>query len=652
MQKSPLRLSALSVACAIAFQTGPACAAAPGYTLTWLGVLNAGDAYSYALDVNSVGEVVGVSGNQTANGYNSQARGFRWTPQTGLTNLGQFAVCATQPCYTSDTSGNTWNDSVIPTGMNDLGVIAGTANGPGGYEHAFTITAASGMTAPLGLSLGRNDGATAVNNLGAVVGHMMGTWTGSTWTEVGFLSTAGGAPQTLPGVTGSDVMYAYKINDSGVIVGGASYQMPPDGINPPGTITYGYRPAIWEPGATGKYSARILPGFETATNWNFAYGLNAVGQVVGYMQLPDNYHAFFYDNGAVTDLGCGMAQGINTAGTVVGGEVSVGGTGFIYTQGARYDLNTLVSNLAADDSIGYAQSINDSGIIAGWGTHNGTTEAVVLTPTGSPSAAQPAPPCGGATTSTPTPLPPQGADLALTVTDAPDPVTVGANLTYTITVVNNGNQTATAASVSDALPANLTFASASASSGSCTGGSNVNCALGDLAPGASATVSIVVKPTAAGAVSNSPSAASTANELNPADNSATAVTTVNPAPVTSGGTDLTVTLSDAPDPAAVGKPLVYTAKVTNKGTVTASGTVLTAQLPVGLPVTLVSGGTCTGTGTLTCNLGTIAAGKYKEMKFTVSPTAAGTLSGSVQVSSTTPDTNSANNQATATTKVR
>jgi len=206
--------------------------------------------------------------------------------------------------------------------------------------------------------------------------------------------------------------------------------------------------------------------------------------------------------------------------------------------------------------------------------------------------------------------------------------------------------------VSDALPANLNFASASASSGSCTGGSNLNCALGDLAPGASATVSIVVKPTAAGAVSNSPSAASTANELNSADNSATAVTTVNPAPVTTGGTDLTVTLSDAPDPASVGKPLVYTAKVTNKGTATASGTVLTAQLPVGLPVTAVSGGTCTGTGPLSCTLGTIAAGKYKEMKFTVSPTATGTLSGSVQVSSTTPDTNSANNQAAATTKVR
>ncbi|WP_295389512.1 DUF3466 family protein [uncultured Thiodictyon sp.] len=295
MQKSPLRLSALSAACAIALQTGPAYAAAPGYTLTWLGVLNPGDAYSQALDINGAGELVGVSGTQSGNGYNAQARGFLWSPQTGMTNLGQYAVCATQACYTSDASGNTWNDSVIPRAVNDLGLVAGMADGPGGYEHAFTFTAASGMTAPLGLSLGRNDGATAVNNLGDVVGHMMGSWTGSTWTEVGFLSKAGGTPKALPGITGSDVMYAYKINDSGLIVGGASYQMPPDGVNPPGTITYGYRPAIWEPGPTGNYTARILPGFETATYWNFAYGVNAVGQVVGYMQLPDNYHAFLYD---------------------------------------------------------------------------------------------------------------------------------------------------------------------------------------------------------------------------------------------------------------------------------------------------------------------------------------------------------------------
>ncbi|WP_295388245.1 DUF11 domain-containing protein [uncultured Thiodictyon sp.] len=362
-----------------------------------------------------------------------------------------------------------------------------------------------------------------------------------------------------------------------------------------------------------------------------------------------------------------MAQGINTAGTVVGGEVSFGGMGFIYTQGARYELNTLVSNLAAGDSIDAAQSINDAGLIAGWGTHNGATEAFVLTPTGSLSGAQPAPPCGHATTPPPAPQPPQGADLALTVTDAPDPVEVGANLTYTITVVNNGNQSATAATVTDALPANLTFASVSASSGSCTGTSNVSCALGDLAPGATATVTLVVQPTAAGAVSNSASAASTATELNAADNSATAVTTVNPAPIPTppptptptptptDGADLSVTLIDEPDPARVGKPVVYTAKVKNKGTVTASGTILTAQLPAGVPVTKVEGSgrcTATGTDTLACNLGNIGVGKSKEMKFTVVPSVAGTLSGSVQVSTATPDTDPANDQATATTRAR
>lgn len=528
MSKLPSRCSMLAAACAAAFQAGQALAAAPGYTVTWLGFLNAGDNSSFAQDINASGQVVGSSGYLTNDGLNNRTRGFLWSPQTGLASLGQFSVCATEACYTTGADGSTWNDNVNPSAIGDGGQVAGTANGPGGYEHAFLYTAASGMAAPLGLAAGRNDGAAGVNGQGDVVGHMMGSWTGSSWTEVGFLYTAGGTLRTLPGLTGSDVMYAYDINDTGWIVGGASYRMPPDGINPPGTITYGYRPAVWEKDQSGQYAARILPGFENATYWNFAYGVNAGGQIVGYMQLPDNYHAFLWNNGTVTDLGCGSAQSINTAGTVVGGEWSMGGSGFIYTQGARYDLNALVSNLAAGDHLGFANGINDSNWVVGHGTHNGRTEAFVLIPDGSTSAAEPSPPCSTANPPPPPSSTPE-ADLSVTLTDAPDPVTVGATLTYTLTVINNGPDTATAASVSDTLPAGVAFSSASATQGSCTGTANVSCDLGDLAPGASATVTIKAKPGSAGTLTNTASAGSSVNDPNLADNSATATTTVNPA---------------------------------------------------------------------------------------------------------------------------
>lgn len=652
MSKLPSPGLTLGTACAAVLQVGQAFAAAPGYTVTWLGFLNGGDTSSFARDINNSGQVVGSSGVLTSNGLNNRTRGFLWTPQAGLTDLGQFAVCATQPCYTTGADGSTWNDGVEPWAIGDAGHVAGTANGPGGYEHAFLYTDAAGMTAPLGLPTGRNDGAAGVNGLGDVVGHMTGTWTGTTWSEAGFIYRADGTLQTLPGLSGSDVMYAYDINDTGLIVGGASYRMPPDGVNPPGTITYGYRPVLWEKGQTGQYSARILPGFETAASWNFAYGVNASGQVVGYRQLPDNYHAFLYDNGTIADLGCGMAQSINAAGTVVGGETTIGGSAFIYIGGARYDLNALASNKAAADHIAYAQGINDSGWIAGWGTHNGKTEALVLIPDGSLSPAQPSASCPGATSSPPPSPPPspQGADLALTLSGAPDPVTVGSKLTYTITVTNNGTETAGAVTVSDALPANTSFSSASTTQGSCTGTASITCNLGDLTPGATATITLVIKPLSAGELSNTASAGTSTQELNPADDSATAVTTVAAAGG-SGGADLSVTLIDEPDPAVVGEPVDYVVELYNRSDIAASEVVLTVSLPAGVPLSEMEGASCTGTGTLTCNLGTVPADSDREIKFKLMPEAVGTVSGSVTVTSTTSDPNPANNTASAVTTI-
>ncbi|MGZ8217113.1 hypothetical protein [Methylomagnum sp.] len=647
MSKFPSRFSALALAVVACCQMGQASAAAPTYSVTWLGFLDAGDTMSYARDINASGQVVGSSElPPPSNGYNGKTRGFLWTQQSGMTSLGQFPECAAQPCYSSDANGNTWNDNVIPWAIGATGSVVGDANGPGGYEHAFLYSAASGMTAPLGVPVGRNNGASGINGLGDLVGHMGGDWaTGTSGLEVGYLYKADGTLLTLPVIGGSAAMYAYDINDAGLIVGGSSYQMPPDGINPPGTITYGYRPTLWEKGQNGQYSGRVLPGFGTATGWNFAHSVNASGQVVGYMQLPDDYHAFLYNNGTVTDLGCGMAEDINAAGTVVGGDASA----FMYYQGARYDLNALVTNKAAADSIAYASGINDSGWIAGAGIHNGKTEAFVLIPDGGASTAQPSAPCPG---TTPPPPPPQGADLSVTLTDAPDPVAVGATLTYTITVVNNGADTAAAVNVSDVLPANVAFSSSTASQGGCAGGASVSCDLGDLASGATATIQIAVQPTAGGTLSNTASASSSTTELNPADNSATATTTVSTPTGGTGSADLAVSVVDEPDPVVAGGELVYIVKVRNKSAVAASGVVLTMKLPAGVSLPEISGATCTGTGTLTCNLGTVKAKGSKEVEFMVVTQAAGILKGSATVTSATTDPIPANNTASATTTVQ
>jgi uncharacterized repeat protein (TIGR01451 family) len=126
----------------------------------------------------------------------------------------------------------------------------------------------------------------------------------------------------------------------------------------------------------------------------------------------------------------------------------------------------------------------------------------------------------------------QPADLAITKVDSVDPARVGRNLTYTITVTNNGPATATNVTVTDDLPGSLTARSASASQGSCSGTSTVTCSLGQLANGASATVTIVVRPTSAGQITNTASVTASEPDDNTADNSASQETTVSPAGAT------------------------------------------------------------------------------------------------------------------------
>jgi uncharacterized repeat protein (TIGR01451 family) len=90
------------------------------------------------------------------------------------------------------------------------------------------------------------------------------------------------------------------------------------------------------------------------------------------------------------------------------------------------------------------------------------------------------------------------ANLGLGLTGAPLVVNVGDQVTYTATVRNFGPADASAVTLRNLLPARSELVSVSASQGSCSGTRPVLCQLGPLARGASATVSVVAKPTRAG----------------------------------------------------------------------------------------------------------------------------------------------------------
>lgn len=123
------------------------------------------------------------------------------------------------------------------------------------------------------------------------------------------------------------------------------------------------------------------------------------------------------------------------------------------------------------------------------------------------------------------------ADLELTASASPDPVAAMLPLTYTLTIANSGPDTATGVTVTDALPASVSFSSASVSQGTCTSIAGiVSCSLGSLASNAAATVTITAIPNVPGLVTNTAVVTALTLDLVASNNTATVITTISNAP--------------------------------------------------------------------------------------------------------------------------
>jgi uncharacterized repeat protein (TIGR01451 family) len=109
-------------------------------------------------------------------------------------------------------------------------------------------------------------------------------------------------------------------------------------------------------------------------------------------------------------------------------------------------------------------------------------------------------------------------------------VTVGRELTFTLTVTNRSAIPAPGLVVTDPLPAGVAFVSAASGQGACMfNGNSLLCSLGTLARGASATIRIVVRPTAPGPVTNTARISGALLDLVGSDNVATATALAVPA---------------------------------------------------------------------------------------------------------------------------
>jgi len=194
--------------------------------------------------------------------------------------------------------------------------------------------------------------------------------------------------------------------------------------------------------------------------------------------------------------------------------------------------------------------------------------------------------------------------LGVSILDAPDPVRPSDVITYTVTYGNTGTDVATAAALTLTYDATVTFLSATPPP---TAGNNV-WTLGDLAPGASGTISVDVMVNAPlGAIVTTNAAVSAGGALSA---SSSANTSVNATPVLSLG------INDSPDPVQAGGTLTYAVQYGNTGNEPATGVGL--SMVYSPNVTFVSATPPPDVGTTgQWTLGTLAAGGSGQIQVTV-----------------------------------
>src|SRR5262249_3764902 len=156
----------------------------------------------------------------------------------------------------------------------------------------------------------------------------------------------------------------------------------------------------------------------------------------------------------------------------------------------------------------------------------------------------------------------------------------------------------------DTLPAGLVYVSATPSQGTCSQASRtITCDLLELAPGASATVTVVAATQIAGAFTTSATVSATQPDPNTANNAAAATVVAG----ATGSTDLGIT-GTATTPISAGANLTYTLTATNNGANPATGVVVSDTLPgtvVFVSASSSQGSCVQASGTVSCTVGSL-----------------------------------------------
>lgn len=230
----------------------------------------------------------------------------------------------------------------------------------------------------------------------------------------------------------------------------------------------------------------------------------------------------------------------------------------------------------------------------------------------------------------------------------------GANITYTVTVSNAGPSPAPSTTLTDNVPANTTFVSLNQSGPlfSCStpgagGTGTISCSNASFPAGSPTTFTLVVNVNpstpAATVITNTANVSSGGTDANSGNNTATATTTTGAAP-----TDTGIVKTAAPGLRATGQPITYNITVTNNGPTFAFGVTVTDILTgVTFGSATPSQGSCSGTTTIICTVGTLAPSTTATIALNATlGSMPGPVSNTATVTISNGDTNPANNSST------
>ena len=327
-----------------------------------------GTAHSQSLQTYIIRDLGSLGGESRAMGVNSQGyavgyyidiqgrqRPFRWDLGIGMVDIGSFFGAA---------------GSGIAYGINDSGVVVGTATNSLGYKRAFMtgpFASINPATDDLGTFGGNEAEARGISNTGYVAGFAM---------------LANGRNRAFRYYQGSMLnlgvfdqpsaeSYGLSVNDLGQVAGHSEKNS--------------------QHGRAFRYNGDIPPTLEDlGLNLRYSEGafINSAGSVVGTEARSTLWNGFIFTDAArLSMMAPGTtATGINDDGVIVG-TIPVGNDthGYVNRGNGNEDVVDLLTGPSAAGFIGAGKSIGltgiaNSGHISGWGDGAAGRHAIRLVP--------------------------------------------------------------------------------------------------------------------------------------------------------------------------------------------------------------------------------------------------------------------------------